>query len=390
MRQTKSGLFCLFVSCFALWFPTASFGTSNGPSAQALLAEQDTELVRRMVAWTEKSFELPGDMALDPSLRAEVASMVRDLLVRLRVLVPIWIAEERGAAKDPHLRGAGLLQAVYLRALNEMYIGFVESVSPAHDEAWLKAALAPEACRFLYPSHLSRRISLIQAAPIELRPALVDAEKELLARWGTARKDLPARPGVADLTAAEHAITRVREGLPVEAMPMMPYLAGMVFARDRKPGKPDRWEQCARSQWWLQSQLAKRDADRGQALAIYRYSTMPDLAEMVPASVSSSTEDVRSTGNKPGYPRAASQFQVEGSITLKVNVDNLGRVLKAEIVAREIRVPGVRNNRPLAFETLFDDAALAFAQQKIYSAGSAREEQFVLVWKLDEVGHGAQ
>lgn len=390
MRRLGTRLRCILVCCVAAWLPTASIAAPDAPTVQALLAEQDAELVKGVVAWSKSAFELPDDMALDPSLHEAVAPLVRDLQVRLRTLVPTWIAEERAAAKDPNLRGANLAEAMYLRSLNEMVLGFVESVGPAHDEAWLRAALAPGTCRKLFPSYFARRIAMIQAAPIDVRPTLLAAEKELLARWGTVRQGLAPRPATAELVVAYQAVTRLREGLPVTAAPMTPFLAGQVFDRDRKPGKPDRWEQCATSQWWLQSQLAERNADRTRALAIYRYSTMPDVNDLVPEGVKSSSGPTRSADGKPGYPRAARYFQVEGATTLKVSLDDQGKVFKAEVVAREIRVPGVRNNRPLAFETLFDDAAIEFARQRTYSAGGAREEQFVMTWKLGEDGDEAR
>jgi hypothetical protein len=176
----------------------------------------------------------------------------------------------------------------------------------------------------------------------------------------------------------------------VNAAPMTPFLAGRVFARDRKPGKLDRWEQCARSQWWLQSQLAEQHADRRQALAVYRYSMMPDVTDVVPEGFKPSSGPARNAAGTPDYPRTAIYFQVEGATTLKVSLDDQGKVLKAEVVAREIRVPGVRNKRPLAFETLFDDAAIELARQRTYAAGGAREQSLNMTWKLEGDGHAAR
>jgi hypothetical protein len=365
----------------------ASVAAPDAPTVQALLAEQDAELVKAVVAWNKGAFGLPDDMVLDPSLRAAVSPLVQELLARLRTLIPTWIAEERAAAKDPNLRGARLAQALYLRSINEIAIGSVESVGPAYDEAWLKAALAPSACRYLFPTYFARRIAMIQRAPMDVRATLLAAEKELLARWGTARQGLPPRPAAAELVAANQAVTRLRESLPVTAVPMTPFLAGQVFARDRKVGKPDRWEQCATSQWWLQSQLAEPNADRRQALVVYLYSTMPDPDDFVPEADNSNSGPTRSADGKPSYPRSARYFQAEGATTLKVSLNDQGHVIKAEVVSRDLQVPGVRNNRPVAFETLFDGAALEFARQRTYSAGRAREEQFVLTWTLSEDGH---
>ena len=117
-----------------------------------------------------RSLGLPDDMVLDPALRDSVATLVRTHLATVRSLTPAWIAEERATAKNPTLRGVGLADALFLRTINEMAIVSVETAGPAHDAAWLKAALAPNACRSLYAQPYAQRIALIQAS----RPASTD------------------------------------------------------------------------------------------------------------------------------------------------------------------------------------------------------------------------
>ena len=386
MRRLKTALGSLLLCGGTALLPSTSVADPAIPAVQALLAAQDTELVNRVVDWNERNFELAEEMTLDQSLRDSAAQLVRVQAGRLRTLITAWLSEERAAAKGSDLESADLAQALYRRSINEMAIWSVESVGPAHDEAWLKAVLAPTACSSLYPMYFARRIAMIQAAPMDVRPDLMAAEKELLSRWGTPRQGLPARPAAVELIAADSAITRLREGLPVTAAPMAPFLARRVFAQDRKPGKPDRWERCAKAQWWLQSQLADTKTGRTQALTNYRYSTMLDANDFVPAGFKPKSEPTLRAEGKPVYPHAASYFQVEGSTTLKVSTDEQGSALSAEVIAREIRVPGVRDNRPLAFEALLDDAALEFARQRSYPVGKIGKVQFVMVWKLGEDG----
>jgi len=387
MRGLNTGRWAWLPFAAAACLPWAAVAASGAPTAQALLEEQDAEMVRQVVAWNVGSFELPDDLALDASLRDAAAQLVRDHAARLRALVPAWIAEERTATKNPAFRGPSLAQALYLRSINEMAFSSVESTGAAHDEAWTKAALAPTACASLYPMHFACRIAMIQAAPADARPALLAAEKELLSRWGSQRQNLVPRPSAEALSAADHAITRLRGGLPVTAAPMSPFLAGQVFLRDRKAGKADRWEQCAKSQWWLESQLADGKTDRTQALTIYRYSTMLDANDFVPEGY---RPKPGSAGEKPGYPRAASYFHAEGTSTLQVSTDEQGKAYKAEVVAREIQVPGVHVNRPLAFEALLDEAAISYALQRSYAAGKAGKAQFVMDWKLSKDGNETQ
>jgi len=256
----------------------------------------------------------------------------------------------------------------------------------------LKAVLAPAACKFLPPGLFARRIAMIQAAPEDTRATLLAAEKELLSRWGQPRPALPPRPAASELVAAEHAVTRLRGGLPVAASPMSPFLAAQVFARGHAPGKPDRWEQCARSQWWLQSQLADAKADRAKALTVYRYSTMMDANEFIPTAYKpkpkSETPDAAS--GKPSYPRAAAYFHVEGLMAIQVHLDGQGKATQPEVVARQLKVPGVRGDRAVAFETLLDDAALDYARQRSYPVGKTGVAKFEMQWNLDKDGDEAQ
>lgn len=386
MRRLKTALGTLLLYCGTALLPSTSVAEPAGSTVQALLAEQDTELVNRVVDWNQSSLKLPEEMTLDQSLRDSAAQLVRAQAERWRTLITAWISEERAAAKSPNVKSADLAQALYRRSINEMAIWSVESVGPAHDEAWLKAALAPTACSSRYPMYFARRIAMIQAAPMDVRPDLMAAEMELLSRWGTPRPGLAARPAAVELLAADNAITRLREGLPVRAAPVTPFLARKVFARDRKPGKPDRWEQCAKAQWWLQSQLADSNTGRTQALTIYRYSTMLDANDFVPVGFKPKSEPTLRAEGKPVYPRAASYFHVEGSTTLKVGTDGQGNALGVEVIARQIRVPGVRDNRPLAFEALLDDAALEFARQRSYPVGKTGKLQFVMDWNIEEDG----
>lgn len=372
-------LWSLLLCCVAAGLPAPGVAAADAPSVQALLAEQDAELVASVANLDANEFQLPAELVLDPELRESAAQLAREHAARLRVLLPDWIAEERGVAKDPLLRGPRLYQAIFARAINELAIQSVESAGPAHDQAWLKAALAPNACRVVYGVPFARRVAMIQAAPVEARPALLAGEKELLSRWGTKRQALAPRPSTAELAEADHAITRLREGLPVTAAPMSPALAWELFALSRKPGKPNVWERCVRSQWWLQSQLGDGKTDPSKALAIYRYSRLADVANYVPPGYQAAPAAV---AGKPAHPRVASFYGVQGTIVMLVDTDEGGHAFKADVFEREIKVPGVRDNPPLAFETLLDDASTAFALQRTYPEGKAEKRKFGVQWNL--------
>jgi hypothetical protein len=363
--------------CLATAPPFIGPAAAATPTAQDLLAEQDQALQRELVEWTRGVFALPPDLVLDDSLRRAATDIANAHIERTRASWPAWIAQQRAAAGQPDLRGKALSMPLYLRAINELALMWVERTGPAQDEAWLKAALAPTACEWLFPTWFARRIAMIQAAPPEARATLLAGERERLQRWGTKRKDLPARPAAADLAAADQAIAALRDAAKVTGQPMPPVLAGWVFDSSRKPGPPpvpDRWEQCARSQWWLASQLAEDHADRAAALDRYRYATLYDAREFVPDRLRkqpTAPPPPPPPGTSPTYPPEAGYFQAEGTTTVRTERDAQGRFLKAEVVKRRITVPGVRDNPPLAYETLFDAASLDYAARQAASAYAA-------------------
>lgn len=354
------------------------------PTAQELLAAQDQEIVSSMLEWNKSIFNLPNDLALDPPLRQAASQIAQEHLARVRTLGPVWIAQERAASGNPSLLSRAQVRSLYAHSINELAIWSVESGGPAQDEAWLKAALAPASC---YASaYFAQRIAMIQAAPLDSRAALLAGERELLSHWGTTRQHLPPRPTAQELDAADHAIARMRAGLPVAAEPMTPALAGRLFDRDRKPGKSDgldRWDKCAKSQWWLASQLAGGKIDKITALNIYRYSTMADANGYAPASVVQKTAAARPNEAKQPYPPVAAYFSVEGLTTIEARTDDQGKFLKAQVVSRKITVPGVYDNAPIAFESLLDPASLEFAEKRQkYSPGANPTVRFEIKWYL--------
>ncbi len=381
MERIKAKWLTVALCCGALLY-LAKPAIAGAPTFKDLLAEEDYALVSQMVEWDKRAFALPEDLELDGPLREAAATLLQAHVARVRELIPAWIAQERAQAGVPDLRGRALSQPIYHRMINEMAIWSVESAGPAHDEAWLNAALAPRACSVIPQSRFAQRMALIQAAPPSSRQALLAGERQLMSRWGTKREALPPRPSTADLDAVDQAIIRVRAGLQVSAEPMTPFLAVQIFYRLRKPGQSDRWEQCAKSQWWLASQLASGKADRTLALAVYRYTTMLDVREFVPDSAMKPPASLSAGGNGP-YPPTAAYFNVEGTTTVQAETDDHGKLLKAQVVSRKITVSGVRENRPVAFESLLDAATLDVAAKRHYPDGKATSDRFDIAWHLE-------
>jgi hypothetical protein len=387
IKVRRSGWIGLAIR-WAVLLPLVDAAAAGTPTAQELLAAQDQEIVRSMLEWNKYTFNLPSNLALDPPLRQAANQIAQEHLARVRTLGPVWIAQERAASGNPSLLGRAQLESLNFHSINELAIWSVESGGPGQDEAWLKAALAPASCYAPSSAYFAQRIAMIQAAPLDSRPALLAGERELLSRWGSKRQHLPPRPSTQELDAADHAIARMRAGLPVVAEPMVPALAARLFDRNRKPGQSDgraRWEKCAKSQWWLASQLASGKIDKMTALTIYRYSTMADANEFAPASVVQKTAAAHANEGKQTYPPVAAYFNVEGSTTVEALTDEQGKFLKAQVVSRKITVPGVYDNAPIAFESLLDAASLDYAEKRQkYPPGNNTTVRFELKWYLSE------
>ena len=360
---------------------------SRQPSATAdLEAREDADMAEGLIRWLRPAFEIPDNLEVDSSLIVAARDMYAAHIKRLRVLIPQWMAQERALATTPPLR-AQLSRLMYVRLINEMALWSVDSTGPVQDDTLLQVLQQPRACLYQYPSVLAKKIDLIQVAPASSRPAMLAAEQELLARWGTHREHLPARPSMEALKEADQAIVQLRDGLPVKAEPMLPVLARGVLAKAYKPGEQDAWTQCAKNQWWLLTQLADGKTQRSEALTHYRYAMLKTIADWRPdaaKTASASKAASEASDGKPPYPSLGSKYHVQGTVTLHVAVDAQGKLLKATVGAREISVDGIRDNPPIAFETVLDAASLAYAARRGYPLGKAGSYIFQMQWRLTE------
>ena len=88
-----------------------------------------------------------------------------------------------------------------------------------------------------------------------------------------------------------------------------------------------------------------------QALQAWRYAVAPQAYELL------DVPKVETTPSAKWYSSFTRRFEVEGDVTAEVDVDATGRVLSTSVVQRNIQVPGIRGVRPVAFETVLDDAS---------------------------------
>ena len=202
---------------------------------------------------------------------------------------------------------------------------------------------------------------MLQAAPPAQRAAALDGERTLLARWGTVRQNLPARPVPSVDSEAARLIGQVRAGGKRPPLALSPMLAHTQISRPEKESNPESWTQrCARAQWWLSMQDLSDEDARSRALTAFRYAILVLPTDRYEYLRKPPAEDSN------GYPVAASTYGVGGLLTLRLQIDADGKLRSAEVRRRAIEMPGIRGNPPVAFEPVLDEFALTKAKAQHY------------------------
>jgi hypothetical protein len=310
------------------------------PRLSAHLREVVDSVLKRSVA---PRFAVAADDDLDADLRAAAEAMQAEHLPRVRALMERWFHEELG--QEPLRSAVNRLQA---RVANEFALWGRDSTGPAQDAALAQALQRPGMCNpgsRHETSELVRRLRHLRDLPPEVRAPAVQAERELLARWGRPRQVSDVEP----LPAEEKLLQlRTTGQAPPNALP--PVLAffylGDAKDRQRDPVQADAPARCALHQWAGAGPAQFRAAMALQA---------PDVIGMDRRHAAELDDDA--------YPRAAGYFLARGLVTVQAEVNASGRLVRAQVVKRRLKVPGIRDARPFALEGTMDLATLAKARE---------------------------
>jgi len=335
--------------------------------------------------WLEQIFVVRGDLPVDVNLRAEAERISGEHLARAKPMLREWLAEERAEA-DAFAKSVPLDVRLGSRLVNELALWALDSGGSAYDEAMLAAYARPGACRHVDGENdFAEQIQMLQAMPGAVRAAALAGERERLSRWGRDRPDVPPRPDRSMWQESEAAVARIRAGTAKFEPALPPVVATKALITGKDLPKFDHPAvQCALLQWWLRVTLRDGKADRIGALQAFRYSFVPAATSRL-AGLASTAAKV----GRPGYPPLAAAVGAEGVSTVEVVLDAAGKFQSGTVVKRVVSVPGIRNRRPVAFETLFDEGALAVAAAKDYSQVPAAESvhavrrvRFEVAWSL--------
>jgi len=321
--------------------PPAAAASAPAP-ATAVPEGAVTELNRVFKNSVTPRFAVRADDRLDPDMRAAAEAMQAQHLPRVRALMDRWMLEEL-QQPDP----SRAFKRMLARLSNEFAIWGRDSTGPAQDAALAQALQMPGMCRPVgaYASELVLRLGRLRGLPPEVRQQAVQAERELLARWGQ-----PRQVSDADPLAAEETLLQLRATGQAPKKPLPPLLAyyylGEVDDNRRDPLLMESTTRCALHHW--------AGADPAQ----FRAAMAMDAADV---AMLKRSDAGRPMADDNPYPSLASYFGVQGVVTLDGEVNADGRLVRPRIGKRDLSVPGIRDARPFAFEGALDLATLAKA-----------------------------
>lgn len=344
--------------------------------------QQDQDMLQNLRGNLARSFDLPAELPLDAGLRASANASSAAHLERIGALLPAWVAEERQQqiASGKQNEQWYVLFATWARLLNELALWQLEPGDAAYEQATATViGNAPQSCNLHSDPRFgdyAARIARIQALPAGQRPAMLAAERELLAHWGKPRPAPAAWPEPLPQDAALALLKSDAKDRP--ALP--PTLAMQLLVDKKNYATFAREDQCLLQQWWFKRSLQQGVA-QATALSAFRYGTLISaelrFTGMFEPVSANGKPPPPPTDGKPPYPPIANRFRAEGATIGQARLDAGGKVQQASVVDRKITVPGIRGVRPVAFETLFDALTLQYAQD-------SKLPKFQLVWKLEE------
>jgi len=338
-------------------------------AACAQVPEKENDWVRltseRGTRWLQQDLALPADLAVDAETRAAATDVAAKQIARMRSRWEQWARSQWQrvpASERPFLPDR--FRAFYV---NEWAAMHVQSLGAEADHLMLAAWQRPAYCRVqLEEGWFANLLLAVAQLPAPQRAVVWAAQDKAWNRLAR-REELPTAqaPVIPIADDIGQLVKAMRSQSPRTAPPMVPVLAWRRLVRGQETVS------CPALQWWLQQAVRRPGADERALSDEYRYVTRP-----LPADPPNAKD--QATAN---YPPAAADYGAEGKVKLQARRSG-GRMVDPVVVGRQITVPGLEGERPIAFETLFDAAALQRVRQVQQNEPDNDRVYFEFVWRL--------
>jgi hypothetical protein len=324
-------------------------------------------------------FSIPQTMPIDDELRSIAQSMAVAHQDRLERQIAVWLQTDAPAQPGQPTRSGTSARAVSARFFNALTRWHVDSVDDDHRTTLVQAHLAPSVCAYQAGmSVFARRLLIWQAVPKERRSAFLKQESQLLERWFNPTTAVPQRPSVSLGSQIATAVDKLIEQDIDPDVPLPPAVAWELLRTDRAAvDSLSGVASCLLAQWAL-AQIASQP----QAFAAHAFHVAPHIEDFYRDDLTNKE------GGAPqsAYPRVAQMFEVEGKTVVEFKRDSYGKVSAPLVVQRFIKTPDLAQERPVAFERVFDRLSLARATDlpaRKSDGSSSKPERVEFVWRLE-------
>jgi len=316
--------------------------------------------------WLNRDVAVPAELKIDAEARGQAERVGARQMERMGVVWERWArAQWRRVPVADRPRLAQRLHAYYLNQRAAMHM---QTLGEDGDRLMLAAWQRPSYCR-LEPEDgwFANTVVAVSQLQPQQRAAVWAAQDTAWERQASgsglpmmAAPEIPLSRAIQDKVASWSS-QAVRAG-PA----MIPVLAWSRLVRRKSDAVT-----CSVRLWWLQHALLLPGADQRSLAEAIRYDTLPlPTYESPPAGQPAD-----------GYPVAAMRHGVEGVLQVHARLAG-GRLQNPVVASRRITVPGLEGERPIAFETIFDEPTLARARQARQEGPDADRVTVEFVWRL--------
>jgi hypothetical protein len=339
-------------------------------AVHAQVLDNETEWVRWArdagTEWLSHDVAVPAELKIDAEARGQAERVGARQVERMRVIWERWAqAQWRRVPAAERPRLTQRLNAYYLNQRAAMHM---QTLGEDGDRLMLAAWQRPSYCR-LEPERgwfADTAVAVSQLPPQE-RAALWAAQDAAWERQVSgAALPMMAVPEIPLSRAIQEKVASWTSQVVRGGPAMTPVLAWSRLVRRKSDAIT-----CSVRQWWLQHALLSPGAEGRSLAEAIRYDTLPlPTYESPPAGQPAD-----------GYPVAAMRHGVEGVLQVHARLAG-GRLQNPVVASRRITVPGLEGERPIAFETIFDEQTLARARQARQEGPDADRVTVEFVWRL--------